>query len=189
MSATSNKATDKRVQYDGRHSDDEKPITGEKPEVSELNGHVLHQGKGLQRKETRPQLQVHVYCTKNFKNCKVNSQLALRLSNVGVYVMASFESYKEWGVILYPRQDSYLWRQWLPHHQYVRGDKDEFLQRVESEAESLSQAVATTTTTYPIPPKRGMGKVNVDRSYLYLQAKPGSRETASKRPPASERVH
>ncbi|GJU60235.1 RNA-directed DNA polymerase, eukaryota, reverse transcriptase zinc-binding domain protein [Tanacetum coccineum] len=49
--------------------------------------------------------------------------------------------------------------------------------------------ITYTTTTYPIPPKRGMGEVNVDRSYPYLQAKPGSRETASRGPPTSVRVH
>ncbi|GKA16864.1 F-box domain containing protein [Tanacetum coccineum] len=39
------------------------------------------------------------------------------------------------------------------------------------------------------PAEAGYGEVNIDRAYPYLQAKPGSRETACKGPPASERVH
>ncbi|GJT81797.1 hypothetical protein Tco_1056139 [Tanacetum coccineum] len=47
----------------------------------------------------------------------------------------------------------------------------------------------SAAAAYPIPPKRGMGEVNVGRSYPYLQDKPESRETASRGPPASVCVH
>ncbi|GJR44604.1 putative ribonuclease H-like domain-containing protein [Tanacetum coccineum] len=69
---------------------------------------------------------------------------------VRIHLLASLTSklFKEFAISmmltafanLHSDTDSYLWRQWLPHHQYVRGDKNEFLQRAESEAESLSQA-------------------------------------------------
>nr|GEV49005.1 hypothetical protein [Tanacetum cinerariifolium] len=47
----------------------------------------------------------------------------------------------------------------------------------------------TATTTYLIPPKRGMRGVNVDRSYPYLQDKSRNRETAYRGPLANVRVH
>ncbi|GKB35805.1 hypothetical protein Tco_0880747 [Tanacetum coccineum] len=98
----------KRVQYDGRHRDDEKLITGEKPEVFEIKQSCPPSRQWAPKKRNATTavgiLHKEFQKLKSKQLCFNLIQLALRLSDEGFYVMEPFESDKEWGVIRYPRQ-------------------------------------------------------------------------------------